>query len=200
VAVRRAGERALLIDAGSAAGAHRLARAARRHLADEAEDVVPGARSVLVILARPDRLPDVVAAAPGWAVEPGEEIVGRTVEVPVVYDGPDLADVAEISGLTAAELIEAHTGAEHIVDFLGFAPGFAYLSGSPLDVPRLAAPRAAVPAGSVAVAGRQSAVYPSASPGGWRLIGRTDLAVWDVRREPPALFEPGDRVRFVRVG
>lgn len=124
---------------------------------------------------------------------------GRLVEIPTRYDGPDLEEVARLSGLTVAELVEAHTSREHLAYFLGFMPGFAYCGG--LDpriiAPRLPSPRTRVAAGSVAVADGQTAVYPMASPGGWRIIGVTDLVVFDARRDAPALIAPGDRVRFV---
>jgi KipI family sensor histidine kinase inhibitor len=122
------------------------------------------------------------------------------VTVPVVYDGADLDAVAELAGLTAEEVVARHTGRELVVGWLGFAPGFAYLIGldPDLHVPRLDTPRTSVPAGSVAVAGPYSAVYPSASPGGWRLLGHTSLRVWDTGAVPPSLFRPGTRVRFER--
>lgn len=124
---------------------------------------------------------------------------GQVIEVPTRYDGPDVEEVARLSRLSVPELIAAHTSREHLAYFLGFMPGFAYCGG--LDprivAPRLPSPRTRVPAGSVAVVDGQTAVYPVASPGGWRLIGTTDLAVFDPRRDPPALIHPGDRVRFV---
>jgi KipI family sensor histidine kinase inhibitor len=120
------------------------------------------------------------------------------VRIPVVYDGPDLAEVADRSGLSAAEVIAAHTGPTWRVAFAGFAPGFAYLVGGDgrLAVPRRESPRTRVPPGSVALAAGYSAVYPRASPGGWQLIGHTDSAMWDLTRDPPALLRPGQRVQF----
>ncbi|WP_084963802.1 5-oxoprolinase subunit B family protein [Thermoactinospora rubra] len=125
---------------------------------------------------------------------PGEE----AVVIPVRYDGADLEPVAELAGISVEEVIARHVGSDLVVGWLGFAPGFAYLTGLDpvLHVPRLDTPRTSVPAGSVAIAGPYSAVYPSASPGGWRLLGRTDVRVWDVRADPPSLFRPGMRVRF----
>ncbi len=126
---------------------------------------------------------------------------GRTIEVPTRYDGPDLDEVARLSGLSPDDVVAAHTGREHLAYFLGFMPGFAYCGG--LDprivAPRLLSPRTRVPAGSVAVVVGQTAVYPFASPGGWRLIGTTGLPVFDPHHDPPALIAPGDRVRFLRV-
>ena len=117
------------------------------------------------------------------------------------YDGPDLADVAELTGLSVTEVIAAHTGTDWRVAFGGFAPGFAYLTGATrgLRVPRRTEPRTAVPAGRVGLAGEFSAIYPRSSPGGWQLIGRTDVGVFDIDRDPPALLQPGTVVRFVDV-
>ena len=138
------------------------------------------------------------------AVTDAGRVDGRLVEVPVRYggaDGPDLEDVARLHGLRPRDVVELHASVEYEAFFLGFAPGFAYLGPLPasLVTPRLDVPRPRVPAGSVAIAGAQSAIYPTDTPGGWRLIGRTDLRPWDVTRDPPALILPGDRVRFVPV-
>ncbi|MFN0178185.1 MAG: 5-oxoprolinase subunit PxpB [Gemmatimonadales bacterium] len=124
---------------------------------------------------------------------------GRLIEIPVHYDGPDLDAVAGGTGLTAAEVIALHCGREYSVSLLGFVPGFAYLTelDPRLVLPRRAAPRPRVPAGSVAIAGEQTGIYPAETPGGWHLIGRTPLRVFDPAREPPSLFAVGDRVRFV---
>ncbi len=124
---------------------------------------------------------------------------GRVVEVPTRYDGPDLEEVARASGMSARDLVSAHTSGDHVAYFLGFLPGFAYCAGLDprIAAPRLASPRARVPAGAVAVADGQTAVYPMESPGGWRILGRTELVVFDPSREEPALIRAGDRVRFV---
>ncbi len=116
----------------------------------------------------------------------------------MVYDGPDLGAVAELTGLGQDEVIARHAGGEYLVGWLGFSPGFGYLTGldPALHVPRRETPRTSVPAGSVAIAGPLAAVYPSASPGGWRLLGRTTARLWDERREPPAALAPGQPVRF----
>ncbi|HEX7949539.1 MAG TPA: 5-oxoprolinase subunit PxpB [Candidatus Limnocylindrales bacterium] len=124
------------------------------------------------------------------------------IEIPTRYggaDGPDLGTVAELAGLAPAMVVEAHAGVTYRALFLGFAPGFAYLGVLPpaLVVPRRAEPRVRVPAGSVGLAGEQTAVYPLESPGGWQLIGRTSAVLWDARRDPPARIRPGDAVRFV---
>ena len=163
----------------------------------DAVDVVPAARTVLV-----DGVADPVALAaqvPGWSLPAAGSVGGALVEVPVRYDGPDLGDVAAHWGVPVAEAVRLHREQEYVVAFCGFAPGFAYCAGLPaeLAVPRLASPRARVPAGSVAVAGTWTGVYPTASPGGWRLIGSTDADLWRLDRSPPALLPPGTRVRFV---
>jgi KipI family sensor histidine kinase inhibitor len=174
-------------------------------------DVVPGAATVLVSVepgswataALADRLTELVGVATGGAgagLIGSPEAGGRTVvEIEVCYDGPDLGDVAALTGLSIAEVTARHQSAEYQVGWLGFAPGFAYLTGlDPLlaGIPRLDSPRLRVPAGSVAIAGGLAAVYPAASPGGWRLIGRTAAPLWEQDRDPPALLVPGTRVRF----
>jgi KipI family sensor histidine kinase inhibitor len=132
------------------------------------------------------------------ASEDGPVDAGPPVVIPVVYDGADLDAVSELTGLSTAEIIERHTGRELVVGWLGFAPGFAYLVGldPALHVPRLATPRTSVPAGSVAIAGPYAAVYPGTSPGGWRLLGRTEIRVWNAAADPPSILRPGTRVRF----
>jgi len=124
---------------------------------------------------------------------------GREVEIPTRYDGPDLLETAERSKLTVEELVAFHSGRVYRAYFLGFLPGFAYCGvlDPRILAPRLVRPRERVPAGSVAVADGQTSIYPFDSPGGWRLIGRTDVLVFDSTREPPVLIRPGDRVRFV---
>lgn len=135
--------------------------------------------------------------------EPADDtLADAVVEISVRYggdDGPDLDAVAERTGLTPAQVIELHSSVVYRAYLLGFAPGFAYLGqlAAQLDLPRRDTPRQRVPAGSVGIAGRQTAVYPLSTPGGWHLIGRTDLLVWDVRRSPPALIAAGNSVRFV---
>jgi KipI family sensor histidine kinase inhibitor len=122
------------------------------------------------------------------------------VEIPTVYDGPDLADVAAMTGLSTEEVTARHAAGEYTVAFCGFSPGFGYLIGGDpaLAVPRLDTPRTKVPAGAVALADAFTGVYPRELPGGWRIIGHTDRVMWDLDRDPPALLVPGARVRFVR--
>ena len=165
-------------------------------------DVVPAARTVLLVT---DPAVTTLAAVE-QAVRQARPRTDRgghedLVELPVVYDGADLADVAAHLGVEPGEVVRRHTGTEWTVAFCGFAPGFGYLApdGEPWDVPRRDSPRTKVPPGSVALAGGFSGVYPRESPGGWQLVGRTDVAVFDVTREPAALLRPGVRVRFTEV-
>lgn len=139
-----------------------------------------------------------LAAAP---LEADRSRPTRRVEIPVRYDGPDLTEVATATGLHEEDVIRRHADREYRVVLLGFVPGFAYLAGldPSLVLPRRAAPRARVPAGSVAIAGEQTGIYPAATPGGWHLIGTTPAALFDPDRTPPNLLAVGDRVRFVRV-
>ncbi|MFD0777089.1 allophanate hydrolase subunit 1, partial [Streptomonospora algeriensis] len=128
----------------------------------------------------------------------GRRAAAGELEVPVQYDGRDLADIAALTGLSEREVVLAHTGAEWTVAFCGFAPGFGYLvcDDPRLRVPRRSEARARVPAGAVALAGEFSGIYPRASPGGWQLLGTTELVTWNLDRDPPALLRPGVRVRF----
>lgn len=167
---------------------------------------VPGHASVLVGFD-----PDIVdarvvqalladAAAASHAADP--DVVSAIHEIRVTYGGvggPDLADVAARTGLSEAEVVRLHTAVEHRVLVIGFVPGFPYLGILPakLELPRRATPRVAVPAGSVAIAGRQTGIYPFETPGGWHVIGRTDARLWDPERPEPSLLAPGDRVRLV---
>ncbi|MDP9866325.1 MULTISPECIES: 5-oxoprolinase subunit B family protein [Streptosporangium] len=203
--IRRAGEHALLVETGSLEVSHRLDALLREGRPAGVVEIVPGPATVLVVAPGADlsRLRSRLSLLLGTAREAGagSPAARRTVTVPVVYDGADLDDVAALSGLSAGEVVERHTRRELVVGWLGFAPGFAYLTGLDpvLHVPRLPTPRTSVPAGSVAIAGPYSAVYPSASPGGWRLLGRSLMAVWDVSADPPAVLTPGTRVRFQAV-
>ncbi|MEM9041376.1 MAG: carboxyltransferase domain-containing protein [Actinomycetota bacterium] len=176
----------------------------RPTIAESAHDVVPG-ESDVVVIARPGRLDDVAAlvadlpsdrvAAAGHGGT-GPEVADVTI--PVEMDGPDLGEVAERTGLTTDDVVRRILGVPLRVAFCGFSPGFAYLTGLPdeLHVARRASPRRTVPAGSLAIAAGYAAVYPSPSPGGWHLLGSTDVVVWDVDRDPPALLAPGTIVRF----
>ena len=164
-------------------------------------DVVPAARTVLVVVDPSATTLDALAQALRRTTpRSGQRGHGDLVEVPVVYDGEDLADAADLLGWDPAELVRRHTSAQWSVAFCGFAPGFGYLVSPdwPVEVPRRASPRTKVPPGSVALAGEFSGVYPRESPGGWQLVGRTPLAVFDLSRDPAALLRPGVRVRFVQ--
>lgn len=192
---RPVGPRALLVETGDETRALSLAQWVRR-TGIAADEVVPAATTVLL-----DGVPDLDAARErlrDWPDVP-PVIDDRLVELPVVYDGPDLAFAADAWGVSTSGAVALHTGHEFVVAFCGFAPGFAYLRGLPqeLALPRLATPRTRVPAGAVAVADRWTGVYPSASPGGWRLLGHTEVALFDAAREEPALLAPGTRVRLV---
>ena len=137
-----------------------------------------------------------------WPKLPACAVEGRRVEIPVAYGGehgPDLAEVAAHTGLTPAEVVRRHSAGDYVVYLLGFLPGFAFMGGlaPELATPRRTEPRAAVPARSVGIGGEQTGIYPLVSPGGWQLIGRTSLELFDPMAEPPTLLRPGDRVRFV---
>jgi KipI family sensor histidine kinase inhibitor len=187
--MRRAGDRGWLLEAESPLA---TAAALRATFGDRLEEVVPGHETVLVVGDVPVAELLLVTAD---AVVP----TGRTIEIPVVYDGPDLGEVCELTGLSVDELVRRHAAPTYTAAFLGFLPGWAYLTGldPSLVVPRRSQPRVRVPPGTVAIAGPYSGVYPRESPGGWRLLGSTDAVLFDPWREPPALIEAGDRVRFV---
>jgi KipI family sensor histidine kinase inhibitor len=212
----RAGDAALLLTLGEAvddglnAAVHRVAAALTdRHPRLLGLGIpVPGYASLLIPF-DPDASPEAdVRAAVEAALEAASaetvDTPGPTIEIPVRYGagyGPDLPDVARRTGLSEEAVVAFHASVEYRVFLLGFVPGFPYLGVLPaaLELPRRATPRVKVPAGSVAIAGRQTGIYPAASPGGWHVIGRTDLVLWDPRRDPPALLGPGSRVHFVPV-
>jgi KipI family sensor histidine kinase inhibitor len=195
------GDQALLLQFDSTADVLAWAAALREAALPGVLDIVPASRTVLLKLdgsryqgvvrrrLRTLRVaPDTVAAVP-----PEEPTV-----IDVVYDGADLAEVADRTGLTTAQVINAHTATPWQVGFGGFAPGFAYLVGGDprLAVPRRSEPRSSVPAGAVGLAGEFTGIYPRRSPGGWQLIGHTDVVLWDIDRPNPALLTPGMWVQF----
>ncbi|MCW2834278.1 MAG: Allophanate hydrolase subunit 1 [Nocardioides sp.] len=188
------GDHARLVEVADARAAVSLALWARER-GIPATEIVPGAATVLF-----DGLDggiDLPAALDAWSQE--EPVpAGRQVVVPVVYDGPDLAAVAALWAVAVDEVVRRHTSVEFTSAFCGFAPGFAYLAGLPSEwaVPRLDQPRARVEPGSVGLAGAWCGVYPTASPGGWQLLGRTEAPLWDLARDEPALLSPGTGVRF----
>ncbi len=202
-----AGDGALLVELDSLERALALFHRVRHDPPPGVEELVPAARTLLVHY-RPSAISSArlagelrrLAAHPDIGEAAGAALAGaRLVEIPVRYDGEDLEAVAEWLGLTPAEVIERHTGTEFLAAFAGFAPGFVYLAGGDPcfhGVPRRPSPRTRVPAGSVAMAGDFSAVYPSESPGGWQLLGVTPYRMWDLARAEPALVQPGFRVRF----
>lgn len=195
----RYGDSALLVESGD--DTRDVYAGLRAAGLDGVTELVPAARTVLV-RARPgtdlQALQKAVLAAPPVPAGSGRD---DEIRIEVTYDGEDLADVAELTGLSEDEVVAAHTEQVWTVAFCGFAPGFGYLVGTDdrLTVSRRTSPRTRVPAGSVALAGPYTGVYPSASPGGWQLIGRTTATVWDLDAEQPALLHPGVKVRFSAV-
>ncbi|MEW1615195.1 MULTISPECIES: carboxyltransferase domain-containing protein [unclassified Streptomyces] len=216
VRVLPAGPHALLVELADGEHAEafhaELLRRRERGALPGVREIVPGARTVLLdgieergssggrVPTARDRLARDLLS---WPVPPPHREVGDAVEIPVVYDGPDLSEVAALWGVGADEVSGLHSRTAFRVAFCGFAPGFGYLTGLPehLHVPRRATPRTKVPAGALALAGPYTGVYPRPSPGGWQLIGRMvdPGALWDPGREPAALLGPGTAVRFVPV-
>jgi KipI family sensor histidine kinase inhibitor len=201
--LRPAGDRAVLVELRTLGAVLALTSklAAAQHAGDLAVvDVVAAATTVLIVAESPDAVARAAAYVRALHLEDAGRAPGRLVQVETVYDGADLDEASRLTGLSPEALVAAHSGAVWDAAFGGFAPGFAYLThdGAP-SVPRRSSPRTVVPAGSVALAGTYSAVYPGESPGGWQLIGRTDAVMWDLSREDPALVTPGDRVQFVPV-
>jgi len=168
------------------------------------QEALPGMNNLTLMFdpARIDAAELEMQVLAAWPQLAAAAIEGRTIEIPVAYGGehgPDLADVAAHTGFTPAEVVRRHAAGEYVVYLLGFLPGFAFMGGLPpeLATPRRAEPRVAVPARSVGIGGAQTGVYPLVSPGGWQLIGRTPLEMFDPTAAEPTLLRPGDRVRFV---
>lgn len=192
---------AVMVDCRTLENALHLHGHLQQHPAAGQTELVPAAQTVLVRFATAEHAAAFLAA-PNLPQASGDvRTHGRTVTIPVVYDGQDLADVATHLGISEQAVIYAHTTGHWSVAFAGFAPGFFYLHrhDNVLDVPRRATPRTSVPAGSVGLAGDFSGIYPRTSPGGWQLIGRTDAPLWDLNQNPPALLEPGMQVQFEAV-
>jgi KipI family sensor histidine kinase inhibitor len=203
--IRPFGEAAYLVELGSTARVHALADDLRDAPLHGVVECVPGIETMLVefdpLAVDAGEIGSQLASRLG---DLGERPApaGRHRSIPVVYGGelgPDLDEVARLTGLAPDDVVRLHGSTDLVVEILGFAPGFPYLGTLPaeLDVPRLATPRTVTPAGAVAIAGRRSGIYPAPLPGGWRVIGRTPLSLFDPRRDPPAYLAPGDRVRFV---
>jgi KipI family sensor histidine kinase inhibitor len=204
------GDAAVLVELDDPADVLPFAAALRSRPHPDVTDIVPAEQTVLVRFAGPCSHPEQIGT---WLraveVDSTSGSAGPLLELDVVYDGADLAEVARLTGLSESEVIAAHTGSEWVVAFSGFVPGFGYLRRSPqpgdevnpdrLWVPRRDEPRPRVPAGAVGLAAGYSGVYPRVSPGGWQLIGHTEAVLWDADRDPPALLRPGVRVGFRQV-
>lgn len=209
VLVERFGERAIVLATGQSGSLEvqrriwGVARVARTW--DDVADAVCGDGNLTVFVRDADAADFTTLALlmrEAWETPSGAVAEStRLIEIPVQYDGLDLGEVARHAGLSEREVVELHAGGEYVALFVGFLPGFAYLGGldARLAVPRRAVPRAIVAAGSVAIGGELTAIYPFASPGGWNVIGRTDAVMFDARRSPAAAIVPGDRLRFVEV-
>lgn len=202
-----ASDKALLVELDDLAQTMALYRHVVAQHVPGVQELVPAARTLLVHfephVISPASLIErlrTIGAQAAQAQQSAEVVLGRMVDIPVRYTGDDLPDVAELLGISVAEVIARHSAQPYDAAFAGFAPGFVYLSGGAnFQIPRRQSPRTKVPAGSVALGGNFSAVYPSASPGGWQLIGVTDVPMWDLQRSEPAYVQPGFRVQFVDV-
>jgi KipI family sensor histidine kinase inhibitor len=205
------GDSALTIAFGTEKSAELLKRVHAAALAvsaaslPEIEDVVTAYLSLAVFYdsgktSYSEVAPKVLGVCERASIAGPAPATSRIHEIPTTYDGPDLEDVATSLGLSIEDVIGRHLARTYSVDLIGFVPGWAYLSelDPALHLPRRAQPRPRVPAGSVAIAGAQTGVYPLATPGGWHIIGHTDTVMFDPARDPPAIFRPGDKVRFVR--
>jgi len=212
--IRQVGDHALLLELEDNATVHTVARSAREQLGDQLVEVVPGHQTLLVVW--DEGLEDAVAlmsnlkalASDASAFKLDISAIGNepppVVPIRVRYDGADLEAAATALEVSREAVVELHSGAAYTVAFMGFSPGFPYLVADEtarrvlplLELGRLGTPRTEVPAGSVAVAAGYCGIYPHSSPGGWNLLGRTDVVLFDAGRDPPALLEPGTRVRF----
>lgn len=197
--VHRVGFDAVLLefeDSTRVRAAYLQADADRRSGILAAIDLVPGEHTLLIDGVEPAAA---LLRIGDWHLEHQSELPSELIELPITYDGPDLDQVARRWDCTTADVGRIHASLEFTVAFCGFAPGFAYCTGLPesLQVPRRPEPRTSVPAGSVGLAGKYTGVYPRSSPGGWQLIGRVGVTVWDETAEDPLVLKPGARVRFI---
>jgi KipI family sensor histidine kinase inhibitor len=197
--LRRCGEAGWLLDLSDNRSVHRWAAAVRAAGLPGVTEVVPGLTTLLVTIDPALTTPTALRGALlDLTPSPADDAEGGHHVIDVCYDGEDIDEVAEMTGLSPAEVVAAHVGTPWRVAFCGFAPGFSYLVGGDprLQVPRRDEARVRVPAGSVAIAGEFSSIYPRVSPGGWRLLGTTDATLWSTRSDPPAVLLPGDVVEF----
>jgi len=194
-----AGDRALLVELDDLDQVLGYYTALTADAPADVVDIVPAARTVLVTTT--GDLAALSRTLHELTPTRDSRTTGDLIEIPVIYDGADLGDVADLIGCSQDDVIARHTADEWTVAFCGFAPGFGYLTSTGTwNIPRRSSPRTKVPAGAVALAGEFSGVYPRESPGGWQLIGRTTAKIFDQERDPAALFHPGQRVRFVDAG
>ena len=199
VLLRRCGETGWLLDLDDNPSVHRWAAAVRAANVPGVTEVVPGLTTLLVTISPSLTTPAALRSALlDLTPSSPDNAQGERHVIEVCYDGEDIDDVAEMTGLSPAEVVAAHTGTPWRVAFCGFAPGFSYLVGGDprLEVPRRDEARVRVPAGAVAIAGQFSSIYPRVSPGGWRLLGRTDATLWNSESDPPAVLLPGHVVEF----
>jgi KipI family sensor histidine kinase inhibitor len=203
--IRAVGDHGVLLELKSNATVHAVAAAARERFGDQLVEVVPGHSTLLLVCQAGSVMPDfsqlatvTLAGSEGSTHADAGSPDASVISIPVRYDGDDLTVVARALEVDRERLIELHCAPQYTVAFMGFAPGFPYLVGLPreLELPRLEVPRLAVPAGSVAVAAGYCGIYPRSSPGGWNLLGHTDVTLFDPACDPPALLAPGDHVRF----
>ena len=201
---RRVGESAFLVETGDVRPHDLSAAINAASWRDRVVEVVPAAETVLVVArdaAAVGPVRDAVAALLGAGVATVQATEPHTIEIPVRYDGIDLDAVARAAALSREEVVALHASADHVVEFFGFAPGFAYLGGVPeaLHLPRRPDPRVRIDAGTVAIAGGQTVIYPGGTPGGWHQVGHTDTVLWTPDGDPPNLLEVGDRIRFIPI-
>jgi KipI family sensor histidine kinase inhibitor len=197
--LRRCGDEAVLVELDDPGQVLPLHQALQRKPPSGLVDCVPGARTVLLVFDPSHTTARRLAAAIPRPTAARPSAATPLIEIRVRYDGADLPDVAQRTGLSIDEVVDRHTGPVYNVAFCGFAPGFSYLTGldAILRLPRRDSPRVRVPAGAVAIADQYSGIYPRPAPGGWHILGHTDIPMWTLDREPPALLRPGCRVRFV---